>query len=208
MVNAIAITDANRYRLKGRVGAILLDSIRKVYAGGVVAVDGVSLEIESGEFLVLVGPSGCGKSTLLRMIAGLEEVTDGTIAIDERDVTDLPPRARDVAMVFQTYALYPHMTVRENLGYGLKVRKTAKVEIVRRVDEVADQNGALGHVLEAGDHAQQRRLPAAGRTDQHDELVVGNVEVDATHDFDVVEALDHVTQRDFGHVVNPSWRPR
>jgi multiple sugar transport system ATP-binding protein len=123
------------------VGAIFLDSIRKVYAGGVVAVDDISLEIESGEFLVLVGPSGCGKSTLLRMIAGLEEVTDGTIAIDERIVTDLPPRSRDVAMVFQTYALYPHMSVRENLGYGLRVRKTPKTEIVRRVDEVAAMLG-------------------------------------------------------------------
>ena len=123
------------------MGAIFLDSIRKVYAGGVVAVDDISLEIASGEFLVLVGPSGCGKSTLLRMIAGLEEVTDGTIAIDERIVTDLPPRSRDVAMVFQTYALYPHMSVRENLGYGLRVRKTPKAEIVRRVDEVASMLG-------------------------------------------------------------------
>ena len=78
---------------------------------------------------MLVGPSGCGKSTLLRMIAGLEDVTDGAISIDGRDVTELPPRARDIAMVFQTYALYPHMTVRENLGYGLKVRKTPKTEI-------------------------------------------------------------------------------
>src|SRR6266566_7594448 len=107
-----------------RVAEIVLDNVTKVFSGGVVAVDGVSLEIASGEFLVLVGPSGCGKSTLLRMIAGLEEVTEGSIAIGDRDVTDLPPRARDIAMVFQTYALYPHMTVRDNLGYGLKVRKT------------------------------------------------------------------------------------
>ena len=147
------------------MGAILLDSIRKVYSGGVVAVDDVSLEIESGEFLVLVGPSGCGKSTLLRMIAGLEEVTEGTIAIDERDVTDLPPRSRDVAMVFQTYALYPHMTVRENLGYGLKVRKTAKPEIVRRVDEVASMLG-LEQLLDrrpAALSGGQRQRVAMGR---------------------------------------------
>jgi multiple sugar transport system ATP-binding protein len=119
------------------MGEIVLEHVSKVFAGGVVAVDDVSLRIESGEFLVLVGPSGCGKSTLLRMIAGLEEVTDGAILIDERDVTELPPRARDIAMVFQSYALYPHMTVRDNLGYGLKVRRTGKPEIEKRVAEVA-----------------------------------------------------------------------
>ena len=147
------------------VGAILLDSVTKVYAGGVVAVDDISLEIESGEFLVLVGPSGCGKSTLLRMIAGLEEVSAGTIAIDDRDVTELPPRSRDVAMVFQTYALYPHMTVRENLGYGLKVRKTPKAEAVRRVNEVASMLG-LEQLLDrrpAALSGGQRQRVAMGR---------------------------------------------
>jgi multiple sugar transport system ATP-binding protein len=147
------------------VGAILLDSVTKVYSGGVVAVDDISLEIESGEFLVLVGPSGCGKSTLLRMIAGLEEVTGGTIAIDDRDVTELPPRSRDIAMVFQTYALYPHMTVRENLGYGLKVRKTPKADIVRRVDEVASMLG-LEQLLDrrpAALSGGQRQRVAMGR---------------------------------------------
>ena len=119
------------------VAEIVLDSISKVFPGGVVAVDGVSLAIAGGEFLVLVGPSGCGKSTLLRMIAGLEEVTAGGVSIDGRDVTELAPRERDVAMVFQSYALYPHMSVRENLGYGLKVRKTAKREIVERVERTA-----------------------------------------------------------------------
>ena len=119
------------------MGEIVLDGVSKVFAGDVVAVDDISMRIDSGEFLVLVGPSGCGKSTLLRMIAGLEEVTDGSILIDDREVTELPPRARDIAMVFQSYALYPHMTVRENLGYGLKVRRTGKPEIARRVDEVA-----------------------------------------------------------------------
>src|SRR5438477_687421 len=120
-----------------RVAEIVLHNVSKVFSGGVVAVDGVSLTIGSGEFLVLVGPSGCGKSTLLRMIAGLEESTGGTISIGERDVTDLPPRARDGAMVFQSYALYPHMTVRQNLGYGLKARKERKADIAREVDGIA-----------------------------------------------------------------------
>ena len=147
------------------MGAIHLDSVRKVFAGGVVAVDDISLQIASGEFLVLVGPSGCGKSTLLRMIAGLEEVTGGTITIADREVTDLPPRSRDVAMVFQTYALYPHMSVRENLGYGLKVRKVAKAEAVRRVDEVAEMLG-LEDLLDrrpAALSGGQRQRVAMGR---------------------------------------------
>ena len=119
------------------MAGIVLDGVSKVFSGGVVAVDDISLEIASGEFLVLVGPSGCGKSTLLRMIAGLEDATEGSIMIDGRDVTGLPPRSRDVAMVFQSYALYPHMSVRENLGYGLKVRKTPKKDAEKRVREVA-----------------------------------------------------------------------
>src|SRR5207237_8272500 len=101
-----------------RMANIQLANVTKSFAGGVTAVDDVSLEIADGEFLVLVGPSGCGKSTLLRMIAGLEEVTDGQISIGGSDVTDLAPRRRDIAMVFQPYELYPHMTVRQNIGYG------------------------------------------------------------------------------------------
>jgi multiple sugar transport system ATP-binding protein len=120
---------------------ITLEQVTKEFAGGVQAVDGVDLEIGSGEFLVLVGPSGCGKSTLLRMIAGLEEVSSGAIRIGERDVTRLSPRDRDVAMVFQNYALYPHYTVEKNLGYGLRVRGTPKREIDRRVQEVARMLG-------------------------------------------------------------------
>jgi multiple sugar transport system ATP-binding protein len=119
------------------MAAIQLEHLTKEFAGGVVAVDDVNLKIADGEFMVLVGPSGCGKSTLLRMIAGLEEITDGTITIGGRDVTDLPPPERDLAMVFQNYALYPHMSVRENLAFGLSVRRTPKAEIRRRVDEVA-----------------------------------------------------------------------
>ena len=116
---------------------ILVERLTKEFAGGVAAVDDVTLQVEDGEFMVLVGPSGCGKSTLLRMIAGLEEATAGTVWIGGRDVTDLAPRERDIAMVFQSYALYPHMTVRQNLGYGLKVRKSSKAEIAERVERVA-----------------------------------------------------------------------
>ena len=144
---------------------IVLDNLSKVFAGGVVAVDDVSLTIGSGEFLVLVGPSGCGKSTLLRMIAGLEEVTAGTISIGDRDVTELPPRARDIAMVFQSYALYPHMTVRQNLGYGLKVRKTEKREVTERVARAAQLLG-LDELLDrkpAALSGGQRQRVAMGR---------------------------------------------
>ncbi|MCP9485952.1 MAG: sn-glycerol-3-phosphate ABC transporter ATP-binding protein UgpC [Gaiellaceae bacterium MAG52_C11] len=119
------------------MGQIDVQNLTKEYTPGVRAVDDVSLTVGEGEFVVLVGPSGCGKTTLLRCIGGLETVTAGRILIGERDVTKLQPSARDLAMVFQNYALYPHMTVRKNLGYGLRVRKTPKKEIVRRVAEAA-----------------------------------------------------------------------
>jgi multiple sugar transport system ATP-binding protein len=119
------------------MAGITLEHVTKAFAGGVLAVDDVNLTIEDGEFMVLVGPSGCGKSTLLRMIAGLEEITDGSISIGDRDVTELPPPERDIAMVFQNYALYPHMSVRDNLAFGLSVRRTPKAETKRRVEDVA-----------------------------------------------------------------------
>jgi multiple sugar transport system ATP-binding protein len=119
------------------VAGIVLEGVSKVFASDVVAVDDLSLEIGEGEFMVLVGPSGCGKSTILRILAGLEEVTAGEVYIDGRQVTDLPPKQRDVAMVFQNYALYPHMSVEQNLGFGLKLRKTPKAEIKRRVTDAA-----------------------------------------------------------------------
>ena len=147
------------------MGVIEIQNVTKVFSGDVVALDDVSLRIEDGEFIALVGPSGCGKSTLLRTLAGLEEVTDGTISIDGRDVTDVAPRHRDVAMVFQSYALYPHMSVRENLGYGLKVRRTAKPELRQRVEEVAAMLG-LTELLErkpAQLSGGQRQRVAMGR---------------------------------------------
>ena len=144
---------------------IQLDHVTKVYPGGVLALDDIQLTIEPGEFMVLVGPSGCGKSTLLRSIAGLEEITEGAIWIGDRDVTHLPPPQRDIAMVFQNYALYPHMTVRENLGYGLSVRKTPKAEITSRVDSVGSLLG-LTELLERRPVALsggQRQRVAMGR---------------------------------------------
>jgi multiple sugar transport system ATP-binding protein len=123
------------------VGEIVLDHVRKEFGTDVVAVNDVSLTIGEGEFMVLVGPSGCGKTTLLRSIGGLEKISSGRILIGERDVTRLEPSARDLAMVFQNYALYPHMTVSKNLGYGLRVRKTPKRERERRIKEVAQLLG-------------------------------------------------------------------
>jgi multiple sugar transport system ATP-binding protein len=115
----------------------------RIYAGDppVRAVDSLNLDIPDGEFLVLVGPSGSGKSTALRMLAGLEDINEGRIIIGGRDVTNVPPKNRDIAMVFQSYALYPHMTVAENLGFSLKLHKVPKEERVRRVQEVAQVLG-------------------------------------------------------------------
>ncbi|TDD82702.1 sn-glycerol-3-phosphate ABC transporter ATP-binding protein UgpC [Actinomadura darangshiensis] len=120
---------------------IVLDRVDKVYSGGVKAVDALDLEIRDGEFMVLVGPSGCGKSTALRMIAGLEEITGGKISIGEQVVNDLAPKDRDIAMVFQNYALYPHMTVEQNLAFGLKLRGTPKSEIKQKVRDAAKMLG-------------------------------------------------------------------
>ena len=114
-------------------------SFRKVktYAGNVPVIHGIDMDVKDGEFIVIVGPSGCGKSTLMRMVAGLESVTSGEILIDDQVVNHLEPAERDIAMVFQNYALYPHMTVFENMAYGLKIRKFSKEEIKKRVDAAA-----------------------------------------------------------------------
>src|SRR5688572_22057401 len=111
------------------MAGVILKDVVKIYEGGVRVVDGFSLEIEDGEFVVLVGPSGCGKSTTLRMIAGLEEISSGTIQIGPRVVNDVPPKDRDIAMVFQNYALYPHMTVYDNMAFALKLRGIEKAVI-------------------------------------------------------------------------------
>jgi multiple sugar transport system ATP-binding protein len=123
------------------MSGIRLDHVSKRYPNGVVAVDSIDLDVADGEFVVLVGPSGCGKTTLLRSVAGLEDITSGTLYIGGEDVTGRPPQRRDIAMVFQDYALYPHMSVRENLGYGLKLRGTPKADRERRVTEVAHTLG-------------------------------------------------------------------
>jgi multiple sugar transport system ATP-binding protein len=119
------------------VAEVVMEQVTKVYPNGVTAVSDLELDVKDGEFLVLVGPSGCGKSTALRMVAGLEQITAGTLRIGDRVVNDLPPKARDVAMVFQNYALYPHMTVEQNIGFALKLAKLPRDEIRQRVLEAA-----------------------------------------------------------------------
>ncbi|MEU5996154.1 sn-glycerol-3-phosphate ABC transporter ATP-binding protein UgpC [Spirillospora sp. NPDC047418] len=144
---------------------IVLDRVDKVYSGGVKAVDGLDLEIRDGEFMVLVGPSGCGKSTALRMIAGLEEISGGKISIGDQVVNDLAPKDRDIAMVFQNYALYPHMTVEQNLAFGLKLRGTPKAEIKAKVREAAKMLGLEQYLSRkpAALSGGQRQRVAMGR---------------------------------------------
>src|SRR3954471_485268 len=120
---------------------VQLKNITKTYGNGaksVAVIHGISIDIDDGEFVVMVGPSGCGKSTLLRMVAGLEEITGGDIVIGDRVVNNLEPKDRDIAMVFQNYALYPHMSVRENMAYGLKIRGLPKADIEARVRRAAE----------------------------------------------------------------------
>src|SRR4051795_1847952 len=128
---------------------IVIDHVTKRYSDGTEAVKDVELEIADGEFVILVGPSGCGKSTLLRMIVGLEDISEGSIKIGENVVNDRPPRERNLAMVFQNYALYPHMTVRENMAFPLRLAKVGDDEINRRVEEAAK-------VLELEEHLDRK----------------------------------------------------
>ena len=141
--------------------------LRNVYKSfeGTEVIHGVTIEVPDGQCVVLVGPSGCGKSTLLRMIAGLEDVTSGEIGIDGRVVNEVPPKARDVAMVFQNYALYPHMTVRDNMGFALRLRHTDKTELQKNVNATAELLG-LGELLDrrpAALSGGQRQRVAMGR---------------------------------------------
>jgi multiple sugar transport system ATP-binding protein len=148
-----------------RVAEIVLDDVWKIYADGTEAVTALDLTIADGEFMVLVGPSGCGKTTALRMVAGLEVISRGTVTIGEVVVNDVPPKERDIAMVFQNYALYPHMTVFDNMAFGLKLKKISKQEIDRRVGEAADILG-LRELLERKPVALsggQRQRVAMGR---------------------------------------------
>lgn len=147
------------------MASLSLKSIYKKYAGNVVAVSNFNLDIEDKEFIILVGPSGCGKSTTLRMIAGLEEISEGELYIGDKLVNDVAPKDRDIAMVFQNYALYPHMTVFENMAFGLKLRKTPKEEIKKRVEEAA-RILDIAHLLDRKPKALsggQRQRVALGR---------------------------------------------
>ena len=162
---------------------IILDHIDKVYSGGVKAIDQMSLEVRDGEFMVLVGPSGCGKSTALRSIAGLEEISSGTISIGDRVVNDLPPKDRDIAMVFQNYALYPHMTVEQNLAFGLQLRKTPKDEIKRRVNEAAEMLGLEQYL---------KRKPAALSGGQRQRVAMGRAIVREPQAFLMDEPLSNL----------------
>jgi multiple sugar transport system ATP-binding protein len=165
------------------VARITLDQVDKVYAGGVKAVSELSLDIRDGEFMVLVGPSGCGKSTALRMIAGLEEISSGTIEIGGRVVNSLPPKDRDIAMVFQNYALYPHMTVEQNLAFGLRMRKMPKAEISRRVLEAGQMLG-LEQYLD--------RKPAALSGGQRQRVAMGRAIVREPRAFLMDEPLSNL----------------
>ena len=161
---------------------IVLSGVDKVYSGGVKAVDNLNLEIKDGEFMVLVGPSGCGKSTALRMIAGLEEISAGTLSIGGKIVNDLP-QERDIAMVFQNYALYPHMTVEQNLAFGLKLRKTPKAEIERRVKEAAAMLGLEPYL---------KRKPAALSGGQRQRVAMGRAIVREPQAFLMDEPLSNL----------------
>ena len=147
------------------MASVSLKGIYKKYPGGVIAVSDFNLDIKDKEFIILVGPSGCGKSTTLRMIAGLEEITEGELYIGDKMVNDVAPKDRDIAMVFQNYALYPHMTVFDNMAFGLKLRKTPKDEIKRRVEEAA-RILDIAHLLDRKPKALsggQRQRVARGR---------------------------------------------
>ncbi len=173
------------------MASIVFDSVGKRYADGFAAVRGLNLEIADGEFLVLVGPSGCGKSTALRMIAGLEEITEGRLFIDGVLANGLSPRDRDVAMVFQSYALYPHMTVAENIGFGLASRGAPKAEIAAKVRETA-------RLLELEEHLH--RKPAQLSGGQRQRVAMGRAIARRPKAFLMDEPLSNLDARLRGHM--------
>ncbi len=156
------------------MATLTLVDLTKRFGRSVVAVNNFNLEVEDGEFLVLLGPSGCGKTTTMRMVAGLVEVTEGSIYIGDRDVTDLAPRDRNVSMVFQNYAVWPHMSVFDNIAYGLKVRKVPKEEIKRRVDEALElvKLGGLGGRFPSQLSGGQQQSVAIARALGNDPLII------------------------------------
>jgi multiple sugar transport system ATP-binding protein len=165
------------------MSAVTFSGVSKRYKDGPRAVDDLNLEIEDGEFMVLVGPSGCGKSTALRMIAGLEEITEGELRIGERVVNDVPPGDRDIAMVFQNYALYPHMTVRENIGFALQIAKVPKDEIRRRTEDAAELLGLTDYL---------DRLPKALSGGQRQRVAMGRAIVRSPQVFLMDEPLSNL----------------
>src|SRR5688572_8280464 len=152
---SIDLADASRFKRGDSMAEIVLEQLTKVYSDGTEAVTSLDLEVGTGEFVVFVGPSGCGKTTALRMVAGLETITSGTVKIDGHVVNDLPPKERDIAMVFQNYALYPHMTAYRNMGFALKMRGLPKDEIDRRVREAA-------HILGLTDSLEKKPRTLSG----------------------------------------------
>lgn len=165
------------------MGSVQFKDISKVYPDGFQAVFDMNLEIEDGEFVILVGPSGCGKSTALRMVAGLEEITSGEMRIGDKVVNDMTPKERDIAMVFQSYALYPHMTVAENMGFSLKLSKTPQSEIDSRVKEAAE-------ILDLNEHLD--RKPAALSGGQRQRVAMGRAIVRSPEAFLMDEPLSNL----------------
>jgi multiple sugar transport system ATP-binding protein len=165
------------------MAAIEFQDVSKVYADGTRAVDALELAIDDGEFMVFVGPSGCGKTTALRMVAGLEEISEGAILIGDRVVNDVSPKDRDLAMVFQNYALYPHMTVAENLGFGLKLRKVSKSDTKRRVRDAAAALGLEEHL---------ERKPSALSGGQRQRVAMGRAIVREPRAFLMDEPLSNL----------------
>jgi len=179
---------------------VVLKDVTKIYPGDVLAVKDATLQVADKEFVVLVGPSGCGKSTILRMIAGLEEVTSGDIYIDDVRINDVPPKDRDIAMVFQNYALYPHMTVYNNMAFGLKLRKYSRSEIQRRVKEAAEILGItrlLDRKPKALSGGERQRLAIARAILKDPDILIfdeATSNVDTVTEREIQKALEALTR--------------